>query len=57
MGRMLRLGRKRVLQVEQCFGDVPRHGDVNVLGRVVPGNRETEVTGTGPVSGTFVFCF
>ena len=33
------------------LGNVIRHGDVNVATKVIPGDGEAKVGGTGPVNG------
>ena len=51
MWGMLRSGGRRMTQGEKRFGDVARHGDIDVSGRVVPVDLEAEITGTSPVFG------
>lgn len=36
-------------QCKEGFGNIAGHGDVNMAGRIIPVDRETEVAGPGPV--------
>ena len=53
---MLWFGRCGVAKGKQRFGDIARHGDVDVARGVVPVYSETEVAGAGPVFGDGIFC-
>ena len=55
MWRMLRSSWLGVTQGCKCFGDISRHGNVDMSCGVVPIDSESEVVRAGPVCGDNVF--
>ena len=54
MRGVLRTQRRRMAQGEKRFGNITRHGDVNVPGSIIPIDLETEITRAGPIFGELV---
>jgi len=51
MRGMMGASRGGMTQSKKRFGNVARHGDVNVASSIIPGNCEPKVAGPGPVLG------
>ena len=54
MRGVLRTQRRRMAQGEKRFGNILRHGDVNVPGSMVPIDLEAKITRAGPIFGELV---
>jgi hypothetical protein len=51
MQGMLGASRGGMTQSKKRFGNIARHGDVNVASSIIPGNCEPKVAGPGPFLG------